>query len=72
MQRHFLSRRSLDRYLNAPITFDMESAIKKAAYTLFNFTADSLEGRDAIPRELIWGAQGLAFLTMVKVSFFYI
>lgn len=28
-QRHLLSRRSLDRYLNAPLSFDMETQIKK-------------------------------------------
>lgn len=44
------------------------SKFSQAAYTLYNFTADSLEGQDALPRELIWGAQGLAFLTMVKVN----
>ena len=52
--------------------FSLEEEIKKASYTLCNFTEDSaLGGRDSIPRELLWGAKGLAFLTVVKAGMFF-
>jgi len=39
---------------------------------LYNFTNDNaIEGADSIPRELIWGAKGIAFLTIVKAGFLF-
>jgi lipid-binding SYLF domain-containing protein len=49
----------------------LEQEIKKATYMLYNFTSDNaMGGRDSIPRELLWGAKGLAFLTVVKAGMF--
>ncbi|GAB5037796.1 zinc ion binding [Nannochloropsis oceanica] len=66
-----IDRRSWARYFNHPVQFSLEEEIKKASYTLCNFTGDSaLGGRDSIPGELLWGAKGLAFLTVVKAGMF--
>eukprot|EP01038_Epipyxis_sp_PR26KG_P009363 gene9363-12614_t len=67
-----LERSTNERYLNLPITLSLESDIKKAAYTLYNFTADNkIEGIDRIPRELILGAKGIAFFTILKAGFLF-
>jgi len=59
------------RYLNSPLAFQLHDEIRKAAYTLLNFTSDNIfEGSDRIPRELLWNAKGIAFLTTVKLGFF--
>lgn len=51
VQSNFINRESLERYLNAPLQFSLDAEIRKAAYTLFNFTADNaIEGADTIPR----------------------
>jgi lipid-binding SYLF domain-containing protein len=61
-----------ERYLNLPISINLESDIKKATYTLYNFTSDnSIEGIDRIPRELILGAKGIAFITILKAGFLF-
>jgi lipid-binding SYLF domain-containing protein len=66
-----VKRDSQERYLNLPVVFSMEEEIKKAAYTLYNFTSDNaIEGKDRIPRELLLGAKGIAFLTIGKLGFF--
>lgn len=67
-----IDRDNSERYLNLPIHFNMTDEIRKASYILWNFTADNaIEGEDTIPRELLWGACGLVFLTFVKVGFFF-
>jgi lipid-binding SYLF domain-containing protein len=67
-----IDRSNSERYLNLPIHFNMTDEIKKASYILWNFTSDNaIEGEDSIPRELLWGACGLVFLTFVKVGFFF-
>lgn len=60
------------RYMNLPISFNLESDIKKATYTLYNFTSDNLmEGPDKIPKELISSAKGIAFFTILKAGFLF-
>jgi lipid-binding SYLF domain-containing protein len=50
----------------------MSSEIKKATYTLLNFTSDNkIGGPDTIPRELLATAKGIAFLTVVKAGFMF-
>lgn len=65
-----INRDNNERYFNFPLSTSLHAEIKKAVYTLYNFTNDNaLEGNDAIPRELLWGAKGIAFLTIAKVGF---
>lgn len=67
-----LDRAALRRYFNAPFSFSLADQIKKASYTLLNFTAENqLEGADTLPRELLWEAEGIAILTFVKAGFFF-
>jgi len=67
-----IDRNGHERYLNVPVSRKMETDIRKAAYTLYNFTSDNkIEGRDVIPRELMQGAQGLAFITVLKAGFLF-
>jgi lipid-binding SYLF domain-containing protein len=50
----------------------METDIRKATYTLYNFTGDNkIEGMDQIPKELMQGAKGLAFITILKAGFLF-
>eukprot|EP01041_Mallomonas_annulata_P011976 gene11976-25081_t len=65
----YVSRESLGRYLNSPYVMTLESEIKKACYTLINFTTDLKIGKD-LPKELLWNAKGFAFLTIIKAGFF--
>lgn len=68
---NIIERDCSQRYMNLPISFNLENEIKKASYTLLNFTADNIiEGKDRIPRELLIGAKGIAFLTVGKLGFF--
>lgn len=65
-----VERLSPERYLNRPFSSSLQSEIKKATHTLWNFTSDNIvEGRDRIPKELLMGAKGLAFLTVAKAGF---
>ena len=65
-----VERLSPERYLNRPFSNSLQSEIRKATHTLWNFTSDNIvEGRDRIPRELLQGAKGLAFLTIAKAGF---
>ena len=67
-----INRDGNDRYYNMPFSFSLQSDIRKAVYTLYNFTNDNaIEGKDTIPRELLWGAKGIAFLTVAKVGFLF-
>jgi hypothetical protein len=50
-QTNFINRDSVERYMNSPVQFTLDAEIRKAAYTLYNFTSDNaIEGADTIPR----------------------
>jgi len=67
-----LDRSKNERYFNTPFTFALEEEIKKASYTLLNFTAENkIEGQDSLPRELLWDAEGIAIITFIKAGFFF-
>jgi len=71
-QRVEVDREAIERYLNVPIQFEMASEIAKATNTLYNFCEDNaIEGSDSVPRELIEGAWGLAFVTTMQAGFFF-
>lgn len=70
-QHTILEREAPERYLNSPVAFSLEAEIRKATYTLLNFTDDNaIEGSDRVPKELLWRAKGIAFLTVIKAGFF--
>lgn len=49
----------------------MHAEIKKASFTLINFTSDNaIEGKDRIPSYLLKKAKGIVFLTILKVGVF--
>lgn len=53
-QSNFINRDSVERYMNSPIQFTLDAEIRKAAYTLYNFTGDNaIEGADTIPRSVL-------------------
>eukprot|EP01041_Mallomonas_annulata_P002132 gene2132-4159_t len=67
-----IERDALERYMNSPYGSSLGSEIRKACYTLFNFTEDNaIEGKDGVPRDLISNACGIAFFTIVKAGFFF-
>jgi lipid-binding SYLF domain-containing protein len=48
----------------------LASEIRKATYSLLNFTQDNaFEGKDRIPEIILSKAKGIAFLTVVKAGF---
>ena len=59
------------RYFNKPIAFNMEDEIKKAAYSIRNFTAQGIIKDKSIPLPLLQRAKGLAFITVVKAGFIF-
>ena len=65
-------RSNFGRFLNLPIQITLQDEIRKAANTLHNYMPDNeIEGSDTIPKELLWGCTGIAFLTVVKGGFFF-
>jgi lipid-binding SYLF domain-containing protein len=54
------------RYLNSPLAFKMEDELKKAAYSILNFTSDGVIKDKSVPLPLLAKAKGLAFMTVVK------
>mmetsp|Transcript_8041 Transcript_8041/g.10220 ORF Transcript_8041/g.10220 Transcript_8041/m.10220 type:complete len:514 (-) Transcript_8041:105-1646(-) len=71
-QETTVDRNAYERYMNVPIQFDMRSEIQKATHTLLNFCDDNaIEGSDSVPKELIAGAWGLAFVTTMQAGFFF-
>jgi len=72
MKDNAVDRADLQRYFNSPLSFSLEQEIKKATYTLLNFTSENiLEGKDTLPRDLLWDAHGIAILTFIKAGFFF-
>lgn len=59
---------SLDRYMNTPINWDLETEIRKATYTVMNFCEEGVlqESGGKSPEEMLSGASGLAFITVMK------
>jgi lipid-binding SYLF domain-containing protein len=71
---------SVQRYMNTPISFKMEDEIKKAVYTLLNFSeasdisgdlSDSAAARQDLldgesPGEILASARGIVFMTVLK------
>lgn len=69
-----LDREATERYLNLPsiVNSSLEADIRKATYTLINFTSDNaIEGSDRIPKHLLRKAKGLVFLTIIKAGMFF-
>ena len=70
---------SVQRYMNTPISFKMEDEIKKAVYTLLNFSEASdisgdLSGAVILRRSsarLPASARGIVFMTVSKAAFAY-
>ena len=56
-------------FLNRPVCFSMEDEIKKAAYSVRNFTRQGLIKDRSIPLPLLMRAKGLAFVTVFKAGF---
>ncbi len=63
---------SSDRYLNIPISRKLETDIRKAAYTLYNFMAEKhVNEIGLIPHELLKNAKGIVFVTLLKAGFLF-
>lgn len=62
---------NMRRYCNMPVSFNMASQIRKAAYTVYNFQQTGLIKDRAIPLRLLANAKGLAFITIIKGGFFF-
>eukprot|EP00752_Nemacystus_decipiens_P007445 g6654.t1 len=60
---------TLASYLNRPIVFTLGAEVRKAAYTVHNFTKEGVIQDQSIPQELLSHAKGLAFLTVIKGGF---
>ena len=65
-----LEREVPERYLNSPISFSLDTEIRKATYSLLNLCKDNaFEGSDPIPYKVIFNAKGIVFLTVLKLGF---
>lgn len=64
-----VNRDDPDRYMNSPVSFKLEDEIKKATFTLWNFTKDNkYNGHDSIPRSILGRAKGIVFITLAKAG----
>ncbi|KAF1330490.1 Sh3 domain-containing protein, partial [Globisporangium splendens] len=59
------------RFLNSPYSFTLREEIRKAAYSVKNFMYQGVIKDQSIPLPLITQAQGIAFLTVIKVGFVF-
>jgi hypothetical protein len=66
---HF-DKNSLDSQFNIPVSLKLQTDIRKAAYTIYNFISgeDHIGEIGKIPRTLIEGCKGLVFVTILKVG----
>ncbi len=64
---------SSEGYMNTPISLKLQTDIRKAAYTLYNFTATSTALQDVgkVPKNLLQMAKGIVFLTILKVGMIF-
>ncbi|CAN0296962.1 unnamed protein product, partial [Discosporangium mesarthrocarpum] len=69
MKENDVSRGGLSSYMNRPVAFTLGAEIRKAAYTIHNFTNEGIIQDRSIPQELLSKAKGLAFLTVIKGGF---
>jgi lipid-binding SYLF domain-containing protein len=70
-QEHMVDEDSFARYFNMPLSFSLEEEVKKAAYTIANFTTEGIIKDKSIPLPLLQAAKGLAFLSVIKVGLIY-
>ncbi|CAM9248255.1 unnamed protein product [Chrysoparadoxa australica] len=66
-----LSSGTMAPYMNSPVNFTLGAEIRKAAYSLLNFTRAGVISDKSIPQELLYRAKGLAFLTVLKAGFIF-
>ncbi|CAM9372636.1 unnamed protein product [Ectocarpus sp. 12 AP-2014] len=64
-----VERGTVASYLNRPIVFTLGAEVRKAAYTIHNFSKEGMIQDQSIPQELLSRAKGLAFLTVIKGGF---
>ena len=60
MQETIVEQEGMSRYFNSPVSFSLEEEIKKASYTIANFTAEGIIKDKSIPLPLLKEAKGLA------------
>ncbi|KAF0700684.1 Aste57867_8862 [Aphanomyces stellatus] len=69
VQPNSINEAGSKRFLNSPYSFTLREEVRKAAYSVKNFMLDGLIKDQSIPLPLLTNAQGIAFLTVLKVGF---
>ncbi|ETI45952.1 hypothetical protein F443_09591 [Phytophthora nicotianae P1569] len=59
------------RFFNSPYSFTLREEIRKATYSVKNFTFQGVVKDQSIPLPLLTHAKGIAFLTVIKVGFVF-
>ncbi|RMX67416.1 hypothetical protein DD238_003296 [Peronospora effusa] len=59
------------RFFNSPYSFTMKEEIRKATYSIKNFTYQGVVKDQSIPLPLLTHAKGIAFLTVIKMGFVF-
>ncbi|KAF0727759.1 hypothetical protein Ae201684_014274 [Aphanomyces euteiches] len=69
VQPNSINETGSKRFLNSPYSFTLREEVRKAAYSVKNFMLDGVIKDQSIPLPLLTNAQGIAFLTVLKVGF---
>ncbi|RHY42788.1 hypothetical protein DYB30_011971, partial [Aphanomyces astaci] len=69
VQPNSINEAGSKRFLNSPYSFTLREEVRKAAYSIKNFMLDGVIKDQSIPLPLLTNAQGIAFLTVLKVGF---
>lgn len=72
---HF-EKDSMETHFNTPVSLKLQTDIRKAAYTLYNFIKEDREDNvtgdlGKVPRQLIEGCKGIVFITILKVGMIF-
>ncbi|KAL7694479.1 putative FYVE zinc finger, ysc84 actin-binding domain, Zinc finger, FYVE/PHD-type [Plasmopara halstedii] len=59
------------RIINSPYSFTLQEEIRKATYSVKNFTPQGMVKEYSIPLPLLTHAKGIAFLTVIKIGFVF-
>ncbi|KAL3656855.1 hypothetical protein V7S43_018198 [Phytophthora oleae] len=59
------------RFFNSPYSFTLREEIRKATYSVKNFTFQGVVKDQSIPLPLLTHAKGIAFLTVIKMGFVF-
>lgn len=71
VQQMEMKESGLQTLINSPYSFTLQEEIRKATYSIKNFTSHESVKKYSIPLPLLTNAKGIAFLTVFKMGFVF-